>query len=67
MSKNKNKKQPRTHPISVNLNDKEFNVFQKYLKKYKISNKAQVIRKALFTYILEQFDKDYPSLFDDNE
>ena len=60
MTKNKQSKQLRKYKISLNLNENEYRVFQKYLKKYRISNKAQVVRKALFTYILEKFDKDYP-------
>jgi hypothetical protein len=66
MSKKK-EKLPRKHKISFNLNDKEYRVFVKYLKKYRISNKAEFIRRALFTHILEQFDKDYPSLFSDEQ
>ena len=64
MEKNQ-KKQPRIHKFSVKLNEREYRVFEKYIKKYKILNKAQVIREALFTHILKRFDDDYPSLFDE--
>jgi hypothetical protein len=66
--KKKNKERlKRKHSITVTLNDREYTVLKKYLKKYKIKSKAQLIREALFTHILEQFDKDYPSLFPHDE
>ncbi len=67
MTKNKKEKLTRKHKITITLNDKEFAVLKKYMKKYKINNKAQLIRQALFNRILEQFDKDYPSLFSDQD
>lgn len=65
MTKNKKEKLTRKHKITITLNDKEFLVLNNYLKKYKINNTAQLIRQSLFKNILEQFDKDYPSLFAD--
>ncbi len=62
-NKNNKEKQTRKHLLAVTLNDKEFLVLQKYIKKYRVKNKANLVRKALFTYILEQFDQDYPTLF----
>lgn len=63
MTKKKNEKLIRKHKITVALNDKELIVLNKYLKKYKIKNKNKLIRQTLFKHILEKFDKDYPSLF----
>lgn len=65
MTKNKKEKLTRKHKISITLNDKEYTVLNNYIKKYKINNTAQLIRQFLFKSILEQFDKDYPSLFAD--
>lgn len=67
MSKQKKEKLPRTHKLYFALNDKEYKVLKKYMKQYRIYNRANLVRKALFTYILEQFDKDYPSLFSKND
>jgi len=53
----------RRNKICVHLNDKEYNVLKNYIEKYNIPNTSKLIRQALFTYILEQYDKDYPSLF----
>lgn len=66
MANNKDK-MPRNHRISFTLNEKEYKVFQRYMKKYNVNNKANLIRKALFTHILEQFDKDYPTLFNNKD
>jgi len=63
MTKKKTEKLVRKHKISVALNDRELVVLNKYLKKYKISNKNKLIRQTLFKHILEEFDKDYPSIF----
>jgi len=65
MSEN-NEKMKRTHQLTFYMNEKEVLVFKKFIKKYKIKNKAKMIRTVLFTHILEQFDKDYPTLFNDN-
>ncbi len=64
MAKNSDKL-TRKHKITIKLNDKELNAFNKYLKKYRIENRSKFVREVLFTHILEQFDKDYPSLFPD--
>jgi len=57
----------RKHIVQFQLNDKELNVLNKFIKKYRIKNKSKLIRETLFSYILEQFDKDYPTLFPENE
>ncbi|MEA3450677.1 MAG: hypothetical protein U9Q83_02095 [Bacteroidota bacterium] len=63
MTKKKKEKLIRKHKISVALNDRELVVLNKYLKKYKVTNKNELIRQTLFKHILEEFDKDYPSIF----
>jgi len=47
------------------LNDLEKDAFDKFCKKYNIKNKSKFIREVVITNILEQFDKDYPTLFDE--
>ncbi|MFA6403148.1 MAG: hypothetical protein WCX31_16220 [Salinivirgaceae bacterium] len=54
----------RKHKHQILLNDYEIDAFNRYCKKYKIQNKSQVIREALFTRVLKSFDNDYPTLFD---
>ena len=66
MGNNNSEKLPRIHKLTILLNEKEYKVLQKYITKYKITNKAKFVRQALFTHILEHYDRDYPTLFDDN-
>ncbi len=62
-----NEKLIRKHVVQFQLNDRELNVLNKFIKKYRIKNKSKLIRETLFSYILEQFDKDYPTLFPENK
>lgn len=65
----KNKeKLDRKHKLTIQLNDRELIALNKYINKYKIQNKSKFIREVLFKHILEQFDRDYPRIFpDDNQ
>ncbi len=63
----KKEKLVRKHKISIALNEKEYKVLNNYIKKYRIKNKAEFIRKITFTYILKEFDKDYPSVFSNDD
>ena len=54
----------RNHQLVFMLNDLEYEALEKYCKKYKVKNRSKLIREALMTEILVQFDRDYPSLFD---
>ena len=49
------------------FNKLELEAFEKYCKKYKIKNKSKFIRETVITEILGQFDRDYPSLFDNED
>ncbi len=57
----------RRHQMKFLFNDLELEAFEKYCRKYKIKNKAKFMRETVITEILAQFDRDYPSLFDQNE
>jgi hypothetical protein len=67
MSKNQKEKLKRKHPVQFLFNDLELEAFEKYCKKYKIKNKSKFIRETVITEVLVQFDRDYPSLFDNEE
>ncbi len=54
----------RKHEIKFLFNDLELEAFNKYCKKYKKDNKSKFIRETIMTEVLQQFDRDYPSLFD---
>ena len=47
------------------LNHRELNALNTYCKRYRIS-KSEFMRQAVMKTILERFDKDHPSLFEDD-
>lgn len=58
---------PRKKKAEFMLNEDEFNLVNFYLKKYKISNRSRWFRETIVSHILKSLDKDYPTLFDENE
>lgn len=57
----------RKNKQSFLFNDLEKDALDNYCKKYNIKNKSKFIREVIITNILKQFDKDYPSLFEEFE
>lgn len=37
------------------------------MKKYKMENRSRWIRETVIAHVLKILDKDYPTLFDENE
>jgi hypothetical protein len=66
-TKNRDQKLLRKHKLNFLLNELEQNAFENYCKKYKVANRSKFMRETIVTAILTQFDKDYPSLFDNLE
>ena len=65
MTNNKHsKKLPRTHKVSIMLNDSEMRALDKYCDKYTVKNRSKLIRQTLMQNILKRFDEDTPTLFD---
>ncbi len=54
----------RTHRQLFTLNDEENRALERYLNKYKITNKSKFIRETLMYTILRKFEEDHPTLFD---
>lgn len=54
----------RVHKHLFSLNDSENKALERYLCKYKVSNKSKFIRETLMYAILKRFDEDTPTLFD---
>jgi hypothetical protein len=61
------KKQLRIHHVAFKLNDTEYRAIQRYLDKYKITNKSRWCRETLLFHILRTLEEDYPTLFSENE
>ena len=57
----------REHRISFMLNDMEYNAIERYMRKYKITNRSNWYRTTIFTHVWKRFMEDYPTLFDENE
>ncbi len=57
----------RKNKQSFLFNDLEKGALDNYCKKYNIKNKSKFLRELIITNILTQFDKDYPSLFEEFE
>ncbi len=54
----------RVHKHMFVLNDAEEKMLNRFLEKYKVSNKSKFIRESIMTTILKKFDEDAPTLFD---
>ena len=60
--------QPVRHSRVVCLvSDEEMKIIDDYLKKYKITNKSNWMRKTLLTSIYKSMDADYPTLFSEHD
>jgi len=66
-SRNKDEKLLRKHKLSFAFNELEQNALERYCKKYNVENRSKFMRETIVTAILKQFDKDYPSLFEQLE
>lgn len=59
-----NRSKLRVHKHLFSLNDSENKALERYLVKYKVTNKSKFIRETLMYTILKKFDEDTPTLFD---
>ena len=60
--------QPVRHSRVVCLvSDEEMKIIDDYLKKYKITNKSNWMRKTLLSFIYKSLETDYPTLFEEHE
>jgi hypothetical protein len=63
----KSKPRLRNKRIVFALNEPEYNALLSYCEKYNISNRSHLIRTVLMTTVLKRFNKDYPTLFHEEE
>lgn len=63
----KSPKLPRVHQISFMLNEEEYKAINRYIAKYKITNKSRWYRETIISHVLRTLEKDYPTLFDESE
>lgn len=58
------KNKPRKRRITFMLNESEARALDNYCKRYKITNRSQLLRTTIMTTILKRFAQDTPTLFD---
>jgi hypothetical protein len=56
----------RTARHTIMFNSREMNAIRKYCDQYKVANRSKFMRETIITTILRDFDKNYPSLFEDD-
>ena len=61
------KTKARTKKVVFTLADEEYELINLYLKKYKITNRSRWYRETILTHVLKSMDKNYPTLFEENE
>ena len=54
----KQKKLPRTHRISIMLNDKEKKLISNFIVKHKLTTHAKFMRETTLHHILQQMEKE---------
>lgn len=59
--------QQRKHKVTFMLTDEEQKTVDRYLEKYKISNKSRWYRETILAHILKTLEEDYPTLFKETE
>jgi len=57
----------RERRVSFMMNDDEYNAVERYLSKYRITNKSNWYRTVILTHVLKMMEEDYPTLFKENE
>ena len=63
--KMKNENLVRKNKIELALNNMEMKAINQYCDRYRISNRSKFLREAILTEVHRRFDRDYPSLFED--
>ena len=57
----------RTQRMTCLLSDDEQLIVDRYLEKYKISNKSHWFRETILMFIHKNMDEDYPTLFGEHD
>lgn len=58
-----NDRMKRIHRKSLLFNSKELEAINVYCNRYKIKNRSKFLREAIISKVLQQFEKDHPTLF----
>ena len=53
--------------MSILLSDDEQLIVDRYLEKYKITNKSRWLRETILMFIHKNMEEDYPTLFGEHD
>lgn len=57
----------RERRMSILLNDDEQQIIDRYLDKYKITNKSRWLRETVLMFVHKKLEEDYPTLFGEHD
>ena len=57
----------RERRMSILLSEDEQLIVDRYLKKYKITNKSRWLRETILMFIHKNMEEDYPTLFGEHD
>ncbi|MDR0892069.1 MAG: hypothetical protein LBN24_05595 [Mediterranea sp.] len=57
----------RERRMSILLSDDEQQIVDRYLDKYKITNKSRWLRETILMFIHKNMEDDYPTLFGEHD
>ena len=57
----------REHRMSILLSEDEQQMIDRYLDKYKITNKSRWLRETILLFIYKKMEEDYPTLFGEHD
>jgi len=60
--------EPKRHnKMTCLMSEEEQQIVERYLEKYKITNKSRWLRETILMFIYKKMDEDYPTLFDEHD
>ena len=57
----------RPHRMICLMSEEEYRLVNRYLTRYKITNKSRWMRENLLHFIHRNMEEDYPTLFEEHE
>lgn len=57
----------RHHRMICFVNEEEQEIVDRYLKKYKITNKSRWLRETVLMFVYKKLEEDYPTLFGEHD
>ena len=49
------------------MSEEEVQIVERYLAKYKITNKGRWVRETVLSFIYKTMEEDYPTLFNEHD